>query len=374
MPINEASSRPSTFVQDNSSPIYVSIEYDRGGVTFPVNPETLKQGISSQSVTENIEALGQISIPQRPSLSEITFNSFFWGDLESKDKPKRYIEWLKRWQRSRKPAHLIVSRLDWFSMDVTCENLVYWVNAGEEDDIYFEITLKEYKEYKAQEVKILSNGTVQGITSNGEVVESERLGPVLIEAPKQTRNNINKPPVPSVIETKDDDSIVSIVRKNNGDTKNWEELYENNRATMSEMVSDGVVTANIPLETPKSWNPTQFTTPTFSVEKALKKSKVMSSIFKKLDQLSALFNDVKSLIEDIEQTEGAMQEFLTKMGELYNIFTPENCLDGVNIIKTILEDLKAVAEIPEQAVASLDQMIVICTELAKEIAEFVSEW
>ena len=379
MPIKEYTNRPSTFVQSDSTPIYVDIEYDRGRVRFPVNPETLKQAISSESVTENIEAVGEISIPQRPSLSQMTFNSFFWGDLESKNKPRRYIEWLKRWQRSKKPAHLIISRLDWFNMDVTCESLTYWINAGEENDIYFEITLKEYREYKAQEVEILNDNVVdeaslRSLVGNTTGDKFETIMPIYFRAPKIARSDINKPPVTSIIETKDDDSIVAITRRTVGDSSKWDELYENNKDVLSTVVPLGTVTADIPLETPKSWKPTEFVPPTISIEKALKKSRVMATIFNKLDQLASIFDSIKSMIEDIEHTEGAIQEFFTKIGELEYIFSPENCLDGLNSMKMALEDLKAIAEMPETAIGSLDQMINIILDLTADIAEFVSEW
>ena len=379
MAIKETSSRPTTFVQDSSTPINVTIEYDSGSVTFPVNPETLKQTISSQSVTETIEAMGEISIPQRPSLTEITFESFFWADLEDENKPKRYILWLKRWQKSRKPARLIVSRLDWFSMNVTCENLSYWVNAGEEKDIYFEITLKEYKQYQAQEVKLLhgniaSEATLEAILGNAETVETEVLAPVIMQKPSVTRTNINKPPIKTIIETKDDDSIVAITRRTVGDSSKWKTLYEDNKEAVSVIATSEFVGTQIPLGCSNAWKPTEVGTATLPLEKALKKTITMSNIFKKLNELSELLNEIESFVEDIEDCAKYIRDIRIELTDLYKMVNPEGCVDGVNSLKRLLKELSELADFPKEAVEKTEQMIEIVADLVVSITEFISEW
>lgn len=378
MALNEYSNKPSTFKQDKDFPIKVILEYERGSIQFPVNPETLKEVISSQSVTENIESLGEISIPQRPSLSEMTFNSFFWHEVD-KVPPENYIRWLKNWQKSRKPAKLTVSNLKWFNMEVTCESFSHWVNAGEEGDIYFEITLKEYKRFKAVKINVSTSGvltesTYEKLMGNIEPEQGENVAPVWFNVGRPARSDVNKLPTPSIIETRNDDSILSITRLKVGDSSKWEELYDVNKETLGEIVEDEIITSDIPLETPKSWNPDKFVVPTLDINTALKKSKTMATIFKKFDQMKTIFNDLKTMLEDFEQSEGAMQEFINYLEDMYSIFQPDNLLSPIESAKHVLEDMMAIADFPEEAVGSVNQLIEILMSIALDIDDFVSEW
>ena len=369
---------PSTFTQDKDFPIYVTLEYNRGSVKFPINPETLKQVIPSESVTENIESIGEVSIPQRPSLSSITFNSFFWSKVDATE-PRKYINWIKRWQASRQPANLIISNLEWFNMLVTCDSFSYWVNAGEEKDIYFEITLKEYKEYKAIEVdilhgNILTEAALESLMGNAEKTEFENVSPVFMSAWRPERSTVNKPSVKNVTETQNDDSIVAITRKATGDSSNWKDLYEGNKEVVAETFVQNIVPADVPLETPKSWNPKDFTPPKISLTDALKKVRVLRVLVKKLDQAKGLFNDLQVMLEDFEQGEGAMQEILVRMDSLYNIFQPDNWLNPLDSIIALLEGLKEMTGFPELAVGTVDQLIEILLGMAGDIAEFLGDW
>lgn len=370
--------KPSTFKQNKDFPINVILEYEKGSIQFPINPEMLKQIIPSQAVTENIESIGEISIPQRPSLSEMTFNSFFWHQIDSID-PESYVRWIKNWQKSRKPAKLTVSNLKWFNMEVTCESFSHWVKAGEEKDIYFEITIKEYKRFKAVKVdvltgNILTESSYDTLMGNIEVEEGENVAPVRFNVSRPPRTDIYKPSIPTILETKDDDSIIAITRRNTDDSSKWNELYEVNSKTFGEIIEDSIITSNIPLETPKSWNPDKFNIPSIDLDKALKKSKTISSIFKKFDQLKTIFNDLKLILEDFEQSKGAMEEFINHLEDMYSIFQPENLLSPIESAKHILEDMKAIADFPAEAVGSVDQMIDMFVDLVSDIDNFISEW
>lgn len=382
MPLFENTNKPSTFKQNENFPISVILEYDNGSIQFPINPETLKQVIPSQAVTENIESLGEVSIPQRPSLSEMTFNSFFWKQIDQTN-PENYVRWIKNWQKSRKPAKLTISNLSWFNMEVTCESFSHWVNAGEEEDIYFEITLKEYKRFKAVKVDILTGNILtesayEQLMGTVETEKGESVAPVRFNVKRPPRLNIRKPPVPTVIETKDDDSIVAITRRNTDDSSNWKELYEENQETFATIIplggGDEVIASDIPLETPKSWNPEKFTAPSIDLEKALEKTKFIATIFSKLDQLKTIANDVEVMLEDCEQSEGAMQEFINYLEDMYSIFQPYNFLSPLESAKHALEDMKAMADFPAEAVGSVDQMIEIIADLTVDIAKFIAEW
>lgn len=229
MPVTD--SKADYFVTEDGDSIYVTLKYEQKAIRFPVNPEQLKKVVSSSAVTEKIEGLGEISIPQTPSLTEVTLTSFFWKDKDNTS-PKTYIRWLEKWQASRKPAYLIVSRYDW-NMQVTCEELTHWVNAGEEDDIYFEISLKEYRTYGAKEVFFTTGKFLT-------VEEASKNIPVLVAKHTPLRSAINKAGVDDIFDIKNSKqtTIGSLTKEATGSTKDWMELWKANKDSLGKTVSN----------------------------------------------------------------------------------------------------------------------------------------
>lgn len=239
---------------NTSNEVMVTLEYDKTSITFPINPEMLKEVIDSSATTENIEGIGEISIPQIPSLSTISFSSFFWGGIDKRD-PKDYVKWIKTWQKSRKPARFSVSLIDW-DIYVTCESFSHWVNAGEEKDIYFSIVLKEYRKYGAKPVKVVNGQyVIQGSnTINLSTGEVKRLFDFKVEPnfliTTNKRANVNKTHlgVTSLV-LGDDESVLSIAKgysNNNG--KDWKDLYTENKPAIAEGISKGVEGAQLTAE------------------------------------------------------------------------------------------------------------------------------
>lgn len=224
-----------------SQEVEVTLSYEGVSLTFPINPENLKQVVDSNSTTEDIESIGQISIPQRPSLSTLTFSSFFWADRDDIS-PKKRVEWVKNWQKSRKPARLSVTSIDW-DMDVTCESFSYWVNAGEEKDVYFTISLMEYRAYGAKQVRLVGNQYI--LDENGvKTVVGTTLGVSKPSLPYGTyaksRSNVHKKNAPISIMVGDDESIVSIEsryapeRHLSNPLLRWKDVYIENREEIVE--------------------------------------------------------------------------------------------------------------------------------------------
>lgn len=234
-------------IVSNNSPndVYVTLKYEGNLIKFPINPENLKEVIDSNATVENIEGIGEISVPQRPSLSTISFSSFFWADRDN-IRPREYVKWIKDWQKSKKPANLSVSVIDW-NIDVTCESFSHWVNAGEEDDIYFTITLKEYRKYGAKRVKLVGNQYIldenglQTVLGRSQVISSDNhIEPVLFGS-KGIRDNINKRNVPLSVMVGENESIISITKRYSSEgTKNWRDLYNENKETIANGISQSI--------------------------------------------------------------------------------------------------------------------------------------
>ena len=229
----------------SSQEVEVTLSYESHSLTFPINPDNLKQVIDSNSTTEEIEAIGQVSIPQRPSLSTIEFSSFFWADRDEISTPMERVKWIKDWQKSRKPAWLSVTSIDW-NMQVTCESFSYWVNAGEEKDIYFTISLMEYRSYGAKQVRLVGNqyileeNGIQTVVGTTTIVLPRSAKPALPDSyiVATSRETLNKRPTPISVMVGEDESVVSLTKRYDWreGTKGWKTLYNENKETVAETI------------------------------------------------------------------------------------------------------------------------------------------
>jgi hypothetical protein len=158
------------FQDDIFNPILIILIYDKyKNLIFPINPEEFTINTPSNSQIVKIHNLGDRSIPQRRGLSTFSINSFFWAERNWFVPPQGAIEWLETWRDSGKPAHLIVTKLN-YSYKVTCENLKYTTKAGEENDIYFTLDLKEFRPFK---IKLKSVHKLQSVQKSTEVAITE---------------------------------------------------------------------------------------------------------------------------------------------------------------------------------------------------------
>lgn len=240
-----------TYEQDVDVPIYISLAYEHYFLKFPINPESIKKEVGSSSTVEEIEGLGQISIPNTPDLAKIMIESFFWQEVNAIPS-LMYVNWLQNWQKSKKPANLVVTRLN-YSMQVTCERFDYEIRAGEEADVYFSLDLQEYRPHQAKKIGVKTNTTllqkVQKITDAlGEVT------PFLCDIPLPTRNSIKKESFTNPYICKQNETLSSITRKITGSSDDWKSLYDANKSKLSDMfVENDQIPENTSLTLSESW-------------------------------------------------------------------------------------------------------------------------
>lgn len=200
--------------------VTIRLEYRDGSMVIPINPENIKVSRASASISAEVIGLGEIAVPQSPGLAEIDIESFFWRYWFEVDTlnsyqyqtAKEYADWFKIWQRSKLPAQWTVEELG-YNLWVTCEAFNYDVRAGEEDDTYYELSLKEYRDYGAQVIKL------NQATQTAAPVAAPRID--------------TKPAVEQTYTVKSGDSLWAISKRlsNQGGT-NWGELYEANKAVI----------------------------------------------------------------------------------------------------------------------------------------------
>lgn len=231
---------------DTFIPIYMSLQYDGNLMKFPINPEKLSILCPSNSDKATVEKLGEVSIQKIPGLKTFTISSFFWGAV-SDETSDTYVKWILDWQKSGKKANFIMTKLN-FTMAVTCESFEYEIRAGEEQDVYFNLELQEYRKYGAKRL-----GDAQSILNIfdklTDKLQSMSTAPsVLIEVPRLDRLSISKKLIESPYTTTEKDTLTGIAKKITGTTDKWRELYEKNASKIgTELLPD------VKLDIPESW-------------------------------------------------------------------------------------------------------------------------
>lgn len=240
-----------TYKQDNTIPIYISLQYDHYFLKFPINPECLRKERSSPSNTVEVEGIGQVSVPKTPELARITIDSFFWQN-ENLLPSFMYVDWLERWQSSGNPANLIVTRFN-YSMQVTCENFDHEIRAGEEEDVYFTLEMQEYRPHEAKKIGLPSNKTLLQRVQQVTNIASE-VTPILVDIPRPTRNSTGRKSFSNPYVCKQNETLCGITRKITGNSDDWKSLYDENKEILADILgNESNIPENTKLTLPQSW-------------------------------------------------------------------------------------------------------------------------
>lgn len=142
-------------------------------VLLPVNPQEITITRGGRNSTEEIVETGEINILKTPSLKEIEFESFIptanaGGYVEQNATvyaPKFYRDFFEAVQSRKEPIRLIITGLD-INLQMSVETFDYrW--EGSDSDMYYTLTLKEYKAFKAK-VAIIKTATPSSSSANSK--------------------------------------------------------------------------------------------------------------------------------------------------------------------------------------------------------------
>ena len=170
--------------------IGIFLEYDGQVVQIPVNPSTFNVKTSGNNATMEIITLGEIVIPKKKKLSNISWECFFpyenWypairtkGGFRS---AQFYLDFIDKIRDDCKPCHLTVTGIG-FDDDVVVETFDYYHQAGDHEDTYYNIEFKRYQPFAVSIVndKSIINELKRKITPVGTVAPAAKVTP----APKQ---------------------------------------------------------------------------------------------------------------------------------------------------------------------------------------------
>lgn len=150
-------------------------EYNNRVVQLPVNPEKIEVSNGTSNKTTEIIQLGEINLIKSKKLSDFSFESFFpyedWfpsirtkGEFES---TKFYKDFFIGLQEDAKPCRFIVTGLDINTL-VTIETFDYNHQAGDHEDCYYSLKIKEYRDYRVREIKLKSSTTTSTTSTKGQ--------------------------------------------------------------------------------------------------------------------------------------------------------------------------------------------------------------
>lgn len=142
--------------------IYIKIGGKR--YALPVNPEELQVTHSNTDKTAEIAGLGEVLIPQKPALREISFSSFLPGYrsdpwVHGSASARSLAKALERAWKGRTKCRLIISRSIDYDTNMQCliSDLKLSDRGGEPDDLYYEVTFREYRSYGVSQMTVINS-------------------------------------------------------------------------------------------------------------------------------------------------------------------------------------------------------------------------
>lgn len=143
-------------------------DYEGEIIQLPVSPSNLTLKVNNKNKVIELLNLGDVNILKDPGLSEFNFKTLLPGQElpfavypNGFKMPEYYLERFEKYKVEKKPVRFIVSRISTWgeplfdtNMLVALEDYTVEERAGEVGDIYVEIRLKQYKQYKTQVIEI----------------------------------------------------------------------------------------------------------------------------------------------------------------------------------------------------------------------------
>lgn len=154
-------------------PNFYSIYFTRNGevVRLPHNPEKLPETRSASNGEYNVLGLGPVMVPRTPNLKELTISGYFPGTLSSSltyHPPEYFINFFTSAMNAREPILYTPVRINELGVPFSLSDPGYYVlvtdfkteeRGGETGDFYYDLTLKEWRDYAPNRVQIVQDGT-----------------------------------------------------------------------------------------------------------------------------------------------------------------------------------------------------------------------
>lgn len=155
---------------------------------IPVNPEEISIKYPSDNKDYDVIGIGQVVVPRKPALKEISWESFFpastsdpYVDADAYD-PDEYVDWFENAMKKNQKVRLIITRDRLYDTNIRCivSDFETTDKGGEPGDMYYSVTLREYRDYSPETVSII---TTPAETAADQTVEATSEAERPVETP-----------------------------------------------------------------------------------------------------------------------------------------------------------------------------------------------
>ena len=212
-------------------------ENDDNVLRFPVTPSEVICETSANISTESVNDLGNVSLFSGVELKSIPIDSFFpnkdysFCTYNNIEKPYELVRKLETWQNNGTKLRYIVSD-GYTNIPVMINSFTYQEQDGT-GDVYFSLSLIEYKEIKLNKTSSVDSSNSTNNTAN-RLTEN---------APKPSGEN-------KTHKVAKGDSLWSIAQKYYGDGSKYTKIKEANKDKYASLSKNNIIYTNMELVIP----------------------------------------------------------------------------------------------------------------------------
>jgi hypothetical protein len=193
----------------------ITLSFNSGAeaLVLPVLPDQIEISTGLSNNSFDVISLGEIGIIGNRKLSTVKIASFFpryyTSYCQYQDIPDPYeaVVWIGRWRDSKKPLKLSISGTPvTTNMPCMIEDFSYREKGGQPGDVYYDLSLKEYR------------------FINARVIEQKSSGLAV------SSNRPDSRQIPASYTVKNGDGLYTIAKRFYNDGTKWKQLYEKNKA------------------------------------------------------------------------------------------------------------------------------------------------
>lgn len=139
--------------------MWITANGEKEKLRLPVHPEEIEVKMGGKNTSVDIAGLGEITIMQDRPAAVISFSCYFPAarfpgvQVSSLTPPATLAKKIWDWKNSKKPVHFLVTGTG-FNMHCTIEDYQCSEEGGDVGTLYYSLTLKEYREVSARQVKV----------------------------------------------------------------------------------------------------------------------------------------------------------------------------------------------------------------------------
>ena len=210
-------------------------ENDSNMIRFPVTPSEVSCETSANISTESVNDLGNVSLFSGVELRTIPINSFFpnkdysFCTYSNVEPPYEFVSKIEKWQNEGKKLRYIVS--DGYTNIPVMINSFSYREQDWTGDVYFDLSLIEYKEIKL-------NKTTSNNNSNNNSTDR-----TTENAPKPSGEN-------KTHKVSSGDSLWAIAQKYYGDGSQYPKIKEANKEKYTSLNNNNIIYSNWELVIP----------------------------------------------------------------------------------------------------------------------------